>query len=135
MRRGELWTLKDKNYAAKARPVVIVQAALENDFDSVILCLFTTFESDSVLTRVKIEPTIENGLEKISYVMTEKIITVEKTMLGMHIGDLTDKEMRIIAGKLAKIFTILVTSIHPEEEHWYTQIKRPFEKWVVRHVS
>jgi len=39
----------------------------------------------------------------------------------------------ILAGKLAKIFTILVTPIHPEEEHWYTRIKRPFEKWVVKH--
>jgi len=38
----------------------------------------------------------------------------------------------ILAGKLAKIFTILVTPIHPEEEHWYTRIKRPFEKWVVK---
>jgi len=40
----------------------------------------------------------------------------------------------ILAGKFAKIFTILVTPIHPEEEHWYTRIKRPFEKWVVRHA-
>ena len=39
----------------------------------------------------------------------------------------------ILAGKFAKIFTILVTPIHPEEEHWYTRIKRPFEKWVVKH--
>jgi len=38
----------------------------------------------------------------------------------------------ILAGKLARIFTILVTPIHPEEERWYTRIKRPFEKWVVR---
>ena len=41
----------------------------------------------------------------------------------------------ILAGKLAKIFTILVTPIHPEEEHWYTRIKRPFEKWVVRYET
>jgi HAD superfamily phosphatase (TIGR01668 family) len=41
----------------------------------------------------------------------------------------------ILAGKLAKIMTILVTPIHPEEEHWYTRIKRPFEKWVVRHET
>ena len=39
----------------------------------------------------------------------------------------------ILAGKFAKIFTILVTPIHPEEEHWYTRIKRPFEKWIVKH--
>jgi len=37
----------------------------------------------------------------------------------------------ILAGKFAGIFTILVTPIHPEEEHWYTRIKRPFEKWIV----
>jgi mRNA interferase MazF len=106
MKRGELWTLKDRNYAAKARPVVIVQANLENDFDSVILCLFTTFESENISTRVKIDPTSENGLEKTSYVMTEKIITVEKTMLGRHIGNLASNEMRLIAGKLAKILEI-----------------------------
>jgi HAD superfamily phosphatase (TIGR01668 family) len=38
----------------------------------------------------------------------------------------------ILAGKFAKIFTILITPIHPEEEHWYTRIKRPLEKWVLR---
>jgi len=38
----------------------------------------------------------------------------------------------ILAGKFAKIFTILVTPIHPEEERWYTRIKRPFERWVLK---
>jgi len=106
MKRGEIWTLKDRNYAAKARPVVIVQANSESNFDSVILCLFTTYDSEDVFTRVKVEPTAENGLEKISYVMTEKIITVEKTMLGRYIGNLTNDEMHLIAGKLAKILDI-----------------------------
>jgi len=106
MKRGELWTLKDMNYAAKARPVVIVQANSESNFDSVILCLFTTFDSENIFTRIKIEPTAENGLEKISYVMTEKIITVEKTMLGKYIGNLTNDEMHLIAGRLAKILDI-----------------------------
>jgi len=106
MKRGELWTLKDMNYASKARPVVIVQANSESNFDSVIVCLFTTFDSENIITRIKIEPTAENGLEKISYVMTEKIITVEKTMLGKYIGNLTNDEMHLIAGKLARILDI-----------------------------
>ena len=38
----------------------------------------------------------------------------------------------VLAGKLAKIFTILITPIRPEEERWYTRIKRPFEKWVIK---
>jgi len=106
MKRGELWTLQDKGYASKARPVLIVQADVADNFDSIILCLFTTFNSDNISTRVKIEPNIENGLEKISYVMTEKIITVEKTMLGKCIGYLSGNEMHQIAGKLAKILDI-----------------------------
>jgi HAD superfamily phosphatase (TIGR01668 family) len=38
----------------------------------------------------------------------------------------------ILAGKFTKIFTILVTPIHPEEEHWYTRVKRPLEKMVLK---
>jgi len=106
MKRGELWTLQDKSYASKARPVLIIQADAANSFDSIILCLFTTFNSDNISTRVKIEPNAENGLEKISYVMTEKILTVDKTMLGKYIGVLSVNEMHQIAGKLAKILDI-----------------------------
>jgi len=106
MKRGELWTLQDKGYASKARPVLIIQADIIGDFDSIILCLFTTFNSDDINTRMKIEPNNENGLEKTSYVMTEKIITVEKAMLGKCIGYLSDNEMHKIAGKLAKILNI-----------------------------
>jgi mRNA interferase MazF len=106
MRRGELWTLQDRNYASKARPVVIVQADSENSFESVILCLFTSFDSDLVAARVKIEPSAENGLEQTSYVMTDKIVTVEKTLLGKRIGSLTRHEMSLVSGKLAKVLEI-----------------------------
>ena len=106
MKRGELWTLKDRNYAAKARPVVIVQADIESNFDSIILCLFTTYISDDISTRTKIEPNAENGLERTSYVMTDKIITVDKALLGNKIGSLSNDEMHQISGKLAKILNI-----------------------------
>ena len=38
----------------------------------------------------------------------------------------------ILAGKFAGLFTILVTPIHPEEERWYTRVKRPVEKLILR---
>ncbi len=110
MKRGEVWTLQDRNYASKARPVVIVQTD-ENPFESVILCLLTTFESENISTRVKIMLTDENQLEKVSYVMTEKIITVEKNMLGKYIGKLSDNDMSRIAGKLAKLLEIRKSDI------------------------
>ena len=106
MKRGELWTLQDNSYSSKARPVLIVQADITDNFDSIILCLFTTFNSENISTRVQIEPNIENGLMKTSYVMTGKLITVEKKMLGKCIGTLSDYEMHLIAGKLAKLLDI-----------------------------
>ena len=111
MKHGELWTLQDKNYASKARPVLIIQSDNENIFDSIILCLLTSFESENVSTRLRIEPTPENGLMKTSYVMTDKIVTVEKAMLGVHIGNLTESEMHLIAGKLAKVLKIYKSDI------------------------
>ena len=109
MRRGELWTLRDNNYASKTRPVIIVQADPDDDFDSVILCLFTTFESEDIFTRVRIEPTAEDRLKNVSFVMTEKIVTVEKSILGMHIGDLTSgicvRRLWTKVQRLASIFS------------------------------
>lgn len=38
----------------------------------------------------------------------------------------------VLAGNLAGLTTILVTPIHPEEEPWFTRLKRPLEKFVLR---
>jgi HAD superfamily phosphatase (TIGR01668 family) len=38
----------------------------------------------------------------------------------------------ITAGRLAGIKTILVEPIHPEEEPWYTRLKRGPEAWALR---
>ena len=86
MKRGEIWTLQDKHYASKARPVVVIQSDKHDSFDSVILCLFTSYESGDISTRVRIEPSSENGLQKVSYVMTDKIVTVDKSRLGKRVG-------------------------------------------------
>ena len=100
MKRGEIWTLQDKHYASKARPVVVIQSEKYDSFDSVILCLFTLFESGDISTRVPVEPSPENGLQKESYVMTDKIVTVDKKMLGKCIGVLSDKDMIIVSEQL-----------------------------------
>jgi mRNA interferase MazF len=103
MKRGEVWTLQDKNYASKARPVVIVQDDDHNTFDSVILCLFTTYESADISTRVLVKSSVENGLIKDSYVMTDKIVTVDKKILGECIGRLSDDDMKAVSKQLIEI--------------------------------
>jgi len=106
MQRGEVWTLRDEGYASKARPVVVIQGEPNDTFDSVILCLFTTFDSSEIETRVYIKPSTQNGLRQPSYVMTEKIITVAKSELGLCIGALSDEEMHKIARQLSKLLVI-----------------------------
>lgn len=37
----------------------------------------------------------------------------------------------LLAGKLAGVFTVLVTPLNPDEEPWFARMKRPFEKLVL----
>ena len=101
--RGEIWTMRDDLYASKARPVVIVQSDEIVGFDSVVLCLMTTFESSGMPTRIRVEPSEENGLDRTSLVMTDKIASVSRGMLGKRIGILERDRMDEVAEKLALV--------------------------------
>jgi HAD superfamily phosphatase (TIGR01668 family) len=37
----------------------------------------------------------------------------------------------VMAGRLAGLTTFLVDPIHPEEEPWFTRLKRPAERWLL----
>ncbi|MBQ9252894.1 MAG: type II toxin-antitoxin system PemK/MazF family toxin [Clostridia bacterium] len=106
MKRGEIWTLRDRQYASKARPVVIIQNDDITGFDSVILCLFTTFDSSQIESRVPVSPSDYNGLHNLSYVMTDKIVTVDKKMLGEKIGRLSETDMATVSECLRKILAL-----------------------------
>ena len=99
--RGEIWTMRDEIYASKARPVVIVQSDEVDGFDSIVLCLMTTFESSDIPTRVRVEPSANNGLERTSFVMTDKIASVSRSMLGKRIGILERDRMDEVTKQLA----------------------------------
>lgn len=101
--RGEIWSMRDDLNASKARPVVIIQSDEVSGFDSVVLCLLTAYESSGIPTRVRVEPTVQNGLEKTSYVMTEKIASVSRAMLGRRIGMLEEEVMREVSEKVAVV--------------------------------
>jgi mRNA interferase MazF len=62
--------------------------------------LFTTYDSKDITTRVLITASEENGLLRNSYVMTDKIVTVDKGILGDKIGVLTEKDMEAVSRQL-----------------------------------
>lgn len=103
MKRGEIWSLRDSSYASKARPVVVVQSDDLASFDSVILCLFTTYDAEVFPSRVKVEPDSSNGLSKVSYVMTDKLVTVDRSLLGYRIGHLDNETMKDVGAQLVRV--------------------------------
>jgi mRNA interferase MazF len=86
--RGEVWTVSGYGaYAGKARPGVVIQSP-EYPTDSVTLCLLTTDEAPIQLRPV-VAPSLQNGLERLSRLMVDKLTTVPRTKLGRRLGRLT----------------------------------------------
>ena len=52
------------------------------------------------------KPTAANGLHADSYVMTDKIVTVDKSILGNKIGSLSKKEMAAVSAQLRIILRL-----------------------------
>ena len=105
MRRGEVWTASGgKDYAGKARPVVIIQDDAFDGTDSITVCAFTTDSTDAPLFRLEVAPTAQNGLEKACRLMVDKITTMPRAKLGRQIGRLEDTDLL----RLARAVTVFL---------------------------
>jgi mRNA interferase MazF len=94
MRRGEIWSVAGgRDYAAKPRPVAIVQDDRFGTTDSLTICPFTTDPMHAPLFRIVVEPSDTNGLRVASRLMADKLSTVPKAKLGRRIGRLDDDTM------------------------------------------
>lgn len=94
MKRGEIWTVAGgKDYAGKPRPSVILQDDRFDKTASITVCAFTTDPAPAPLFRVLVEPTSENGLKSPCRLMVDKITTVPKAKVGMHVGRLDDGDI------------------------------------------
>jgi mRNA interferase MazF len=94
MRRGEIWTVAaGHRYAAKPRPVVILQDDRFDAAASITLVPFTTDETSAPLFRLSVRPNDLNGLKAPCRLMVDKITTVSKGKLGKHIGRLDDVDL------------------------------------------
>lgn len=94
MTRGEIYTAAVRGaYRGKPRPVVIVQDDRFDATSSVSVCPFTTNPVDAPLVRIPIEPSDDNGLDRPSRLMVDKVTTVPRSSLGERLGRLSDAEL------------------------------------------
>ncbi len=110
MRRGDIWTVAGgKDYAGKARPVVILQDDSFDGTESITICAFTTDDTDAPLFRLPVEPNERNGLRIPCHLMVDKVTTVPKSRVGAHIGRLDDEDI-LRLNRAVLVFLGLATS-------------------------
>lgn len=110
MKRGDVWTVAGgKDYAGKARPVVILQDDSFDGTESITICAFTTDDTDTPLFRLPVEPNERNGLRVPCSLMVDKVTTVPKSKVGAHIGRLDDEDV-LRLNQAVLVFLGLATS-------------------------
>jgi mRNA interferase MazF len=110
MRRGDIWTVAGgKDYAGKARPLVILQDDSFDGTESITICAFTTDDTDAPLFRLPVEPNERNGLRIPCHLMVDKVTTVPKSKVGAHIGRLDDEDI-LRLNRAVLVFLGLATS-------------------------
>ena len=110
MRRGDIWTVAGgKDYAGKARPVVILQDDSFDGTESITICAFTTDDTDAPLFRLPVEPNERNGLRIPCHLMVDKVTTVPKSKVGAPIGRLDDEDI-LRLNRAVLVFLGLATS-------------------------
>ena len=102
MKRGDVVLVVVPGDYGKPRPAVVVQTDLVNDtHSSIVVCPVTSHLQDAELFRLTIEPSPDNGLQKTSQIMVDKIVAVRRDKIREKIGKLDDKLMIRLERSLA----------------------------------
>ena len=85
----------------KPRPALVVQSDLFGGLSAVTVLPITSTLVDAPLLRVKVEPSLQNGLGKSSQIMVDKLQTPPRGTLGGVIGHLDDASLLAVNRALA----------------------------------
>ena len=99
--RGAVVTVAAPGDYGKPRPALVVQSDFFREHPSITLCLITSDLRDAPLFRLTIHPSIDNGLQKPSQIMVDKVMTVSREKIREVIGRLGDKSMLEVNRALA----------------------------------
>ncbi len=95
MSRGDVVVCVVSREYGKPRPAVVMQSDLFNKAHaSITVCPVTTDLRDYPLFRIDLSPSPENGLNKKSQAMIDKVVSVPRERIGKRAGALSEKDMR-----------------------------------------
>jgi mRNA interferase MazF len=102
VKRGDLVTVALSGDYGKPRPALIVQ---DDAFDAVPSIGVLPLSGDlhnAHLVRIPVEPSRQNGLERRSQVMVDKVVTVPRPKVGRVMGRLEQATMDAVDVALAR---------------------------------
>lgn len=106
MRRGDIVTAAAPGDYGKPRPALVIQSDLFDTLSSVTLCLVTSTLLDAPVFRITVDPSPENGLQRISQIEVDKIMTIKRERVGRVVGRLDDATMVKVNRSLAAFIGI-----------------------------
>lgn len=101
MQRGDLITVVISGDFGKPRPALVIQSDIFGHIDSVTVLPLTSENIDADDCRIAIQPTAENALKHVSYVMIDKASTIRRSKAGGVIGRIAEDELAIVTRALA----------------------------------
>lgn len=101
MKRGDLITVAIRGDFGKPRPALVIQADSFDGLPTVSVLPVTGTLTTAPLLRVTVDPDKENGLQKTSQVMIDKVITVKRDKTGEAFGHINANLMTEIERRLA----------------------------------
>jgi mRNA interferase MazF len=101
MRRGDLVTVAAPGDYGKPRPALVIQSDLFDELPSVTLCLVTSTLRNAPIFRITVDPSPANGLQHVSQIQIDKILTVARERIGGVVGRLDDATLLKVSRSLA----------------------------------
>src|ERR1700736_49071 len=89
LKRGDIVTIVASGDYGKPRPALIIQADVFNDIHaSIIVVPLTSTIIDAPLFRTTLDPSRQNGLNRVSQIMVDKVLTLPREKISQRVGRL-----------------------------------------------
>jgi mRNA interferase MazF len=89
LKRGDIVTVVASGDYGKPRPALIIQADVFKDIHSSITIMpLTSTIINAPLFRITLDPSRQNGLNRVSQIMVDKVLTLPREKIGKRVGHL-----------------------------------------------
>ncbi len=107
MKRGDLVTIALQGDFGKPRPASVLQSDLFDEHPSVTILPVTGELRDTPLFRIRVVPSVGNGLQKTSDIMVDKVQTVPRERIGDVFGYVSAEQMHEVSRSLAVFLGVI----------------------------